>query len=454
MSGMRWMLLLLLIGCRTTSPPPSVPSPAPDEPTWTWTGLEYFGPTSLSREALLDQQPFVMGTQWQEHDVAEVDAWCAEFAEQKGIAYHHCSTLRYVDGRAFVLIDFAEELPSVRDAPQGDSVWPEPAISETWDRIVERRRELFEAQDFDALQESFEPGWLTWADPELAEWAAELGAATPVHREALTSLVNTASDADVRARAANLLNYAGDHAQSVQETLEVLTDPDAVVRNDLTRYLLHAATSLEDEAARLIVARALADQARRPTMSDRNKALYALWTLAKQDWADRQALLDVAAPVAEDVAERSILPNVGGAARSLLSELGAPPPRPHPGSVPQDPTENIRPELDAYLAAFNAHDPAVMKALCHPKVEVWYVDDGGVSALGTAGAAVLASELEGYFAGYPDVRSTPADITVLDGWAWFTERVSWGDSSQASPAVYQFEEGLLRRAWYLPVIRD
>jgi hypothetical protein len=213
-------------------------------------------------------------------------------------------------------------------------------------------------------------------------------------------------------------------------------------------------SQVADAGARKSLALALAEQARRPSMTDLHKALYALTTLAEGFPDDRQMLLDVAALLATDIAARSVPPNVGGAARGLLATLGAPPPVPLEGSLAIDPDADSTGTLQAYIELFNAHDPEAMAAACHPELEVWYVDGGGVAGLGTAGPAALKSELDGYFANYPDVRSDPTDLVALDDFVWFVERVNWADKSQASPAVYQFEDGKLRRAWYHPAVRD
>ncbi len=461
--------LIALLACRATAPPPAPAPDGPPEPapaaapmTWTWTGLEYFGPDRVSREDVLAAMPVALGDPYVDGSLSAIDRACGDLGLARDLGFWSCASLRYLDGRAFLLVDLLEPDEAnglvFRDEPEGPDDWPDEALIAEYRALAAARAAAFEAGAAAGLEESFDGGYLTWTDPTLAAHADELAALAPPHREALVTLALTADRIDVRADAATLLNWAGDHGASAIAVADGLRDPDLGVRNDVSRYLLRAVRQVDDAEARARLAAALVAQAQLPEMSDRNKALIGLLHLAEDSPEDHAALTAAVAPVARRVGARSILPNVGGVARQLLAVLGQPPPRPPADAVRATPSDEP-PErlawLDAWFAAVAARDLDAARALLADDVEVFYVDDAGAPALGTSGGDVQRDELAAWLEAYPTVRSEASAVRTDGTLIWFVERVTWEDDggvtrTQASEAVYDVRDGRLRRAWYLP----
>ncbi len=111
--------------------------------------------------------------------------------------------------------------------------------------------------------------------------------------------------------------------------------------------------------------------------------------------------------------------------------------------------------VDRYLEAFNAHSVDQMTALMHEELEVYYVDQNGVSALGTEGRTSMGTELASYFEQLPDVASRiEGEVASSERFVSYTERVIWTQQgqtrTQAALAVLEREGDLLRRVWYYP----
>lgn len=137
------------------------------------------------------------------------------------------------------------------------------------------------------------------------------------------------------------------------------------------------------------------------------------------------------------------------------------------GSVPalaaQENTASIAPQpgalavVEAQLQAFNRHDVAALAAGVAPDF-VWLSVSGDSVAVEVRGRAEFERGMAAYFAELPDVRSTIEDAVVNGRFVAFRERVRWsgkdGERSQSALAVYEVEDGLIRRVWYYPLASD
>ena len=421
---------------------------------WRWAGVEYVGPDSLPKATVLQALGVELGAPIPDDAVLELVDRCRAMVAAGTAPAADCTVLRFGDRRAFALVSVPDgtAVPD-RAAPSGPSAYPDPRLVELLVARIAAGQRLFEAGDVAAQAESWEPGYLTWADPGMAAMAEELHALAVPHRQALVTLVLDAAEWEVRAKAATLLNWVGAPEQVAPAVAPALSDPDLIVRNNVSRYLLHVVDRVEDPDARRTLAEALAVQLQRPDMADRNKALFGLSGLAASD-SDPTWMRPLVAERARRIAQTSILPNVSGVAATLLFDLGLAPPRPPADAVASSPTYDptLLTAVQAYADAFNAHDVPAMRALVSDDVRVYYGDARGELALGTEGAEALASELTAYFAQLPTVRSEVLDPVARAPFVWYRERVSWADGSksQASDAVYEFRQGRVVRALYLP----
>jgi len=111
----------------------------------------------------------------------------------------------------------------------------------------------------------------------------------------------------------------------------------------------------------------------------------------------------------------------------------------------------------AYIAAYNAHDVEKVLTFLAPDF-VWLSITADSVAVEARGVEAIRAQLVDYFRSIPTARSTLEDVTALGPWVSARERAHWvsasGPRSQASLSVYEVREGLLRRVWYYPVVRE
>ena len=111
----------------------------------------------------------------------------------------------------------------------------------------------------------------------------------------------------------------------------------------------------------------------------------------------------------------------------------------------------------AYVAAYNAHDIDGVVKLLHPEF-VWLNVDGEAVAVEARGRDAVRTSLAGYFKSLPSARSEIETLSALGPWVTVRERAHWqgkdGPRSQAAMSVYEVHDGLLRRVWYYPSVKE
>lgn len=109
--------------------------------------------------------------------------------------------------------------------------------------------------------------------------------------------------------------------------------------------------------------------------------------------------------------------------------------------------------VEAFVAAFNAHDAGAMATLVSEEV-AWYGINGGAISTEVQGRTALEAGMSEYLDTTPSVASGIEDLTVSGSYAVFRERVSWGAAddrrTQSALAVYRIDDGRIRAAWYFP----
>lgn len=109
--------------------------------------------------------------------------------------------------------------------------------------------------------------------------------------------------------------------------------------------------------------------------------------------------------------------------------------------------------VQSFVRAYNSHDLDELVKLLHEEVSWLAVKDDSVVAE-ARNRAELLNRLAVYFNEYPNARSVLEQSVVSGPFVSVRERAFWKQEgrtlSAISLAVYETEDGRIRRAWYYP----
>lgn len=291
---------------------------------WRWEDLEIVGPEPLPGKAQVwSLVPF------KAHDMADRQSFenfypevCRELEKRYPGGRFQAAPLRFLGGKQYLVIDrfYPEFLPNSHRVQRDrtDLSIPDEIVGLL--KALEARRDLLFEQGT-PNGETTDQGYKSYADPQMKELTEQLHRLVPTQREVLCDILMHSARAEDRVRAAELLNWSENHSANLRACIIALNDPQLVVRNNVSRYLLAFPRSFADPPTRRDLIWTLAEQMRRPDHADRNKALYALYELVKVWPEDAAAVKEAAGLTIERLSRQSILPNVGETAKLLLEML-------------------------------------------------------------------------------------------------------------------------------------
>lgn len=133
----------------------------------------------------------------------------------------------------------------------------------------------------------------------------------------------------------------------------------------------------------------------------------------------------------------------GSAALSLAACASAPAP-----ATTSPEAALVQRQLDAY----NAHDLEAFLATYSPEIEIFDISDAASPQM--AGIPAMREAYGGMFASLPNLRCDLGN-RIADGAFVIDHEIcamgAPGDPPQRAIAIYQVENGLIRRVWFAPV---
>jgi len=281
--------------------------------SWIWTGVEIVGQNRVTRDKILSQTPLpiVVGEKYTQN-LSSWSKWCSSIKKNFSFSYTRCSSVRYSDFQAFFvvnIVDKGEEHRSKFRAPPRETIaLANEDILDTFDSLQKRMWALFEQGV--APKESVTNGYLNYDDKEMSHYVLRLNKLVPNYRENLLDVLKNDKNIEKRGKAATLLNWASDTNDSINEIYVLLDDPSSLVRNNITRFMLHYFSQIKQNIKKYSIINSLALQLERPSHGDRNKAIYGLLKIAKSDASLIPKIKEHAIKEISHIAKHSILSNV------------------------------------------------------------------------------------------------------------------------------------------------
>ncbi len=104
-----------------------------------------------------------------------------------------------------------------------------------------------------------------------------------------------------------------------------------------------------------------------------------------------------------------------------------------------------------YVEAFNQKDVASMLKYAVEKIHWMSVNEEKIT-VETKGKKALSEALQGYFKSVPSIHSKILTLNASGPFVYTVEKAHWKSKdkikSQCSPAIYQFDKGMIKYVWY------
>lgn len=293
-----------------------------------WAGIEVMGCDPKTAERVRNIIPINEGELFSSANSDKHKKWCnvirAEFESHK----IECGFIGYDGGKFYYDVEFINKNnPHLfRKIPKSEK------------NTVKINNELLELyKNFDKLfwskissgvfpLENFDKGYLDFDDLELHAFSEPLSTLAKSNNQNLLDVIEYSDDTELRALAARLLSWS--QSPKVIEYIidkDLLNDPDKFVRNDLTRslsiYFEHLAEDIFDDTVLKKGVSAFCKQAALPSHTDRDKALWSLDTIIRKNPSVINIIDQNCMATLNEIAEASILPNVGGTAKDILKNI-------------------------------------------------------------------------------------------------------------------------------------
>ena len=307
---------------------------AADEEPWTWAGIEILGNHDVPRAEIEKIVTVPIGEAYR---IADAPFWkqaCKTAEQQLGFAAVSCPDrpLRVFDGRkAYLVVDIVEkgneELLQFRKAPSKDVPFANDEMLRLFDELSDKT--FTAAVEGHPYQENGAQGYLVYVaregDEDLTPLVERLAGIVPQYRENLLAILRLEKNAEKRQQAANLLNWAGgDLEKLIRDSMPYLDDPDAGVRNNVSRFMIAFVERVKKKSLRHELIDSFVLQIRRPSHGDRNKGVYNLLEIAQAWPEDRGYIRDAGGDALRYLADHSIVFNVRDPARELLALVETP----------------------------------------------------------------------------------------------------------------------------------
>ena len=291
---------------------------------WKWTGFEVVGSHSVSRDKIIAELPIKVGDTYKE-DQPQWQKWCDNLKKKFDFYHAGCSSVRFLDFRAFLVVDIVEKGEEYRlkfrNPPKDDIAIKDPQIFAWYDQLMARLWELFD--EGVSAGEHTNGDYLDFKDDRMHELVGKLVEKSPASKDNLIEIIKADKDSQKRAKAAWLLNWALTPVDSIESVYSYLDDPVRLVRNDISRFMSHWTADVKDEQLQKGLVDAFVLQMKRPSHADRNKSLSNLESLITSIPNLGPYLKATGGSEIDHIAANSVLENVGGLAKNLQKLIGS-----------------------------------------------------------------------------------------------------------------------------------
>lgn len=291
----------------------------------TWKGVEVMGCNLTTSNEIRNIINLKVGSKF-EQSAEELESWCKKIKKNTNENIE-CDIIGFQTGDFYYnvqVIPKNQKRYKYRKISNKSKVKLPNDIEKLHDQWHHQRMLCFEKSS--DPKESFKKGYLDYENNEqLHNTSIKLKKLSTQYNDILIQIILTESDPKIRAKAAILLSWSTNN-QDIKKVISfnLLDDPNETVRNNLVRALSSRIAKLEDENLLSQFVAYFCRQISMPSHTDRNKGLTSLVKIFEEHPTLKLPISYECKNEIQNIAETSILPNVGDEANKLLKIIHSP----------------------------------------------------------------------------------------------------------------------------------
>ena len=292
----------------------------------TWAGIEVMGCDAKTAQIVRNLIPIEKGTPFYA-DKEQFNSWCDLVKGKINAKDINCGFIGFLKGEYYFdveIIPHGTKETTFRSIPKLST--KSPTVPRNLEKLYEQWDQHFLTMIKTGVNpyEEYKNGFLDYQDPYLHEVALKLANSTYRYNDILLKVIRYSQDPNQRCMASSLLAWSK-HPNNIEYILkwDLLNDPDENVRNDLARSLSFTLVDVKDKKLLNDSISMFCKQATLPSHGDRNKAVVSLQDILNKH-KDLVISDDECKQTLTYISQNSILPNVGGVAKTILTTIEKP----------------------------------------------------------------------------------------------------------------------------------
>lgn len=285
--------------------------------TGTWQGIEVMGASQDLTQRIKNMVPIEKGSPFNCNEDVCKD-WCDKIKKEIYPNKAQCGSVSYIDHTHYYLVDILPQNTENYRLIKSTGSLPKK-IPPKLHKILN----AFEMQEFN----DFKKGTYIKSSEKLEKkekrnLSKRLEKLAPLYNDLILDIITYSQDVKQRRDAATLLTWTKNY--NLQEIIDrdLINDPDETVRNNL---LLSLSSYIENLNSPKLIEKSIkmyCHQISLPSHGDRNKGLFSIYEILNKDKKNYELLDNTCIDKIKLISETSILPNVGGLAKKMLTSLG------------------------------------------------------------------------------------------------------------------------------------
>lgn len=282
--------------------------------TGTWQGIEVMGASSDLTQRIKNMIPIEKGSPFNCNEDS-CKKWCDKIKKEIYPNKAQCGSVSYIDHTHYYLVDILSQ-----NAENYRLIKSTGSLSKKLPPKLHKTLNAFEMKEFNDFKKgTYIKSAEKLEKKEKRSLSKRLEKLAPLYNDLILDIITYSQDVEQRRDAATLLTWTKN--SNLQEIIErdLINDPDETVRNNLSLSLSSYIQNLNNTTLIEKSIKMYCRQISLPSHGDRNKGLFSISEILNKDKKNYALLDNTCIDNIKLISETSILPNVGGLAKKILT---------------------------------------------------------------------------------------------------------------------------------------